>query len=208
LSSLFDLLIRVGRDLQDCDARWALVGGLAVGARTEPRFTRDLDVVVAVADDEAAEHLVLSMRGKGYQISAVLEQAQTGRLATVRLLPSGDGRLADLLFASTGIEEEIVKEAELLEISPQVKAPVAGVGHLIAMKVLSRDDLRRPQDRLDLAALMEVATEDELDLARHAAQTIVERGCARGRPLVEELADLVKELRIPCKKPDDLSPKQ
>lgn len=183
------------------------MGGLAVGARTEPRFTRDLDVVVAVANDEAAEHLVLSMRRKGYQISAVLEQARTGRLATVRLLPHGDGRLADLLFASSGIEEEIVKEAELLEISPQVTAPVASVGHLIAMKVLSRDDIRRPQDRLDLAALLGVATEDELDLARHAAQTIVDRGCARGRPLVEELADVVKELRTPHKEPDDRAPK-
>ena len=183
------------------------MGGLAVGARTEPRFTRDLDVVVAVADDDAAEHLVLSMRQKGYQIGAVLEQARTGRLATVRLLASGDGRLADLLFATSGIEAEIVKEAELLEISPRVTAPVACVSHLIAMKVLSRDDLRRPQDRLDLMALVGVATEDELDLAHQAAQTIIDRGCARGRPLVEELADLIQELKTPLEETDDRSPK-
>ena len=30
---------------------FALVGGLAVSARTEPRFTRDLDFAIAVADD-------------------------------------------------------------------------------------------------------------------------------------------------------------
>ena len=168
-----------------------------MGARTEPRFTRDLDVVVAAADDDAAEHLVLSMRGKGYEISAVLEQAKTGRLATVRLLPSGDGRLADLLFASSGIEEEIVMGAELLEISPSFVAPVASVSHLIAMKVLSRDDQRRPQDRLDLAALLSVATEGELDVARQAAQIIVDRGCARGRQLVAELADIIKEFKSP-----------
>jgi len=34
----------------------ALVGGLAVSARTEPRFTRDLDVAVAVPDDAGAEY--------------------------------------------------------------------------------------------------------------------------------------------------------
>ena len=34
---------------------WALVGGLAVSARTEPRFTRDIDIVVAVEDDTRAE---------------------------------------------------------------------------------------------------------------------------------------------------------
>lgn len=193
MSSLFALLTRVGRDLGDCDAKWALVGGLAIGARTEPRFTRDLDVVVAVDDDAAAEHLILSMRGKGYEISAVLEQAKTGRLATVRLLPSGDGRLADLLFASSGIEEEIVAGAELLEISPSFTAPVASVSHLIAMKVLSRDDQRRPQDRLDLAALLSVTTKSELDLARQAVETIVNRGCARGRQLSAELAAVIRE---------------
>ena len=148
--------------------------GLAVGARTEPRFTRDLDVVVAVADDNAAEQLVLSLCGKGYQISAVLEQAKTGRLATVRLLPSGDGRLANLLFASSGIEDEIIKGADRIEISPSFRAPVASVSHLIARKVLSRDDQGRPQDRPDLAALLSVATEGQLDLARQAAQTISE----------------------------------
>ena len=195
LSSLFDLLTRVSRDLADCDARWALVGGLAVGARTEPRFTRDLDVVVAVADDNAAEQLVLSMRGKGYEINAVVEQAKTGRLATVRLLPSGDGRLADLLFASSGIEDEIVMGAELLEVSPSFVAPVASVSHLIAMKVLSRDDQRRPQDRLDLAALLSVATEGELEVACQAAQTIVDRGCGRGRQLVAELVDAIEQFK-------------
>jgi hypothetical protein len=32
-----------------------LVGGLAVSVRTEPRFTRDVDLVVAISDDHAAE---------------------------------------------------------------------------------------------------------------------------------------------------------
>ena len=34
---------------------FAVVGGLAVSARTEPRFTRDVDVAVAVANEAAAE---------------------------------------------------------------------------------------------------------------------------------------------------------
>jgi hypothetical protein len=32
-----------------------VVGGLAVSARTEPRFTRDVDLVIAVSDDQSAE---------------------------------------------------------------------------------------------------------------------------------------------------------
>ncbi len=35
--------------------RWALIGGLAVAVRAEPRFTRDVDLAVAVADDRELE---------------------------------------------------------------------------------------------------------------------------------------------------------
>ncbi len=171
------------------------MGGLAVGARTEPRFTRDLDIVVAVEDDAAAEQVVLALRRRGYEISAVLEQERTGRLATVRLLPSDDGRLVDLLFASSGIEDDIVKRSEIFEIAPSFEAPVASVGHLIAMKVLSRNDQTRPQDRLDLAALLKVASESELETARRAVEKIVSRGCHRGRQLETEFAAAVSEFR-------------
>ncbi len=193
MSSLFDLLAEVDRDLRDCQSRWALVGGLAVGARTEPRFTRDLDLVVAVENDSVAEQLVLSLRKKGYEISAVIEQARTGRLATVRLLPRADGRLVDLLFASSGIELDVVDAAELLELSPSLTAPVANVGHLIAMKVLSRDDQRRPQDRMDLAALLGVASKADLELAHTAIRKIIACDCHRGRPLADELGQVIAE---------------
>jgi hypothetical protein len=43
----------------------ALVGGLAVSARTEPRFTRDLDFAVAFASDAEAEQYVLLLRHAG-----------------------------------------------------------------------------------------------------------------------------------------------
>jgi hypothetical protein len=40
------------------DIAVAMVGGLAVSARAEPRFTRDLDFAVAVANDDEAAHYV------------------------------------------------------------------------------------------------------------------------------------------------------
>lgn len=61
---------------------WCLVGGLAVGVRVEPRFTRDLDLAISVADDAQAESLVLRLRSSGYEVLAMLEQNATGRLAT------------------------------------------------------------------------------------------------------------------------------
>lgn len=69
---------------------FALVGGIAVSARTEPRFTRDLDLAVDMPDDAAAEDLVRTMTARGFRIAAVIEQEAAGRLATVRLTAPGE----------------------------------------------------------------------------------------------------------------------
>ena len=60
--------LRLNADLRAIEARWALIGGLAVSARAEPRTTRDLDVTVAVADDREAEKTVFRMVNLGYRI--------------------------------------------------------------------------------------------------------------------------------------------
>ena len=67
---------------------------------------------------------------------------------------------------------------------------VARVGHLIALKVLSRDDIARPQDLVDLRALLGVASPDELRLASDSVGLIKARGYHRGRDLAEELSEL------------------
>lgn len=111
--------------------RLALVGGLAVSARSEPRFTRDVDLAVAVEDDEDAEQLVRALTGRGYRM------------------------------------------------------PVACIGHLLAMKVLSHDD-RRPQDGADLVALLGEANPEDVAVAQ-AVGLITQRGFHRGRDLAAGL---------------------
>ena len=181
------------QDLADLRLRWALVGGLAVSARTEPRFTRDIDLVIAVRDDRDAERAVHALQQRGYQVHALVEQEAAGRLATARLAPKGDatGVVLDILFASSGIESEIVEAADPLEILPGLRVPVACVAHLIALKLLSRDDRTRPQDRVDLAQLLRVATPADLDLARAAVALIHARGFQRDRHLTGDLARLI-----------------
>ena len=101
-------------DLRDLARRFALVGGLAVSARTEPRLTRDADLVVLVTGDRDAEALVHDLQGRGWRVTTAIEQDVAGRLATVRLALAGAdvrGAVVDLLFASSGIEPEIVGEA-------------------------------------------------------------------------------------------------
>lgn len=177
------------RCLERMDARFALVGGFAVSARSEPRFTRDVDIAVAVENDEAAEAVIFALTRTGYIPRATVEQEAAGRLATVRLAsqtkPLG-GVILDLLFASSGIEPEIVERAERIELLAGLVVPVAITGHLIALKVLSRA-AARPQDSADIIALSAVASPSDWADAEGAAALIEARGFSRGKALVDEV---------------------
>lgn len=69
-------------------------------------------------------------------------------------------------------------------------ARLAPPGHLVALKLLARDDETRPQDAADLRALTAVAGADDLALAREAVGLVEARGHHRDRDLVAALADL------------------
>ena len=184
-------LRNAAEDLTGLGQRWSIVGGFAVSARAEPRFTRDVDIAVAVADDDAAESLVRRLLTLRYRLLATVEQDAVGRLATVRLGTTADAAanvVVDLLFASCGIEPEIAEAAEAIEILPGFVVPVATTAHLIAMKLLARDDDRRPQDGSDLRALVEAASDKDLEDARDAIELITLRGFNRNRDLAAELA--------------------
>jgi predicted nucleotidyltransferase len=190
-------LRRVALDLRRGGRAFALVGGFAVSARAEPRFTRDLDFAVAVADDREAEALVTRLLASGYAPLAQVEQEAAGRLATMRLLVPGEDRagvVLDLLFASSGIEDEVVAAAAEVEILPGLELPVAQVPHLMALKVLARGPAR-PQDDADLQALLRVASPKDLTAARATLRTIAARGFARGKALERELDEVLQALR-------------
>lgn len=176
--------------------RAALVGGVAVSLRARERFTKDIDFAVAVANDGEAEAIGLAFQRAGFVLSQVLEQSSKGVIATLRFAVPG-GRAepgVDLLFASSGIEPEVVAAAQQLEAMPGLAVPVARLHHLIAMKVLSENDVRE-NDRADLRALIAVATPDDLDLAQAAVQLIHERGFARDKNLEAVLAEFVNSRR-------------
>lgn len=194
MSALSDALGSVAALLTGADRAWALVGALAVSARTEPRFTRDIDIAIAVADDADAERVVRYFAQRGYAVFSVVEQDATKRLATARLTgPATSSEapvIVDLLFASSGIEPEIAQAADVLTIVPGVEMPVARSGHLLALKVLSRSDAR-PQDAADILALLKVLDGPERSRAFDAVRLIVDRGFARGKDLAAELATLL-----------------
>jgi hypothetical protein len=99
----------------------------------------------------------------------------------------------DLLFASSGIETEIARGADSIEVLPGLQIPVARVGHLMALKLLARDDRRRPQDLDDLRNLLRESTPADLAEARQAVRAIEERGYHREKRLAESLEAFLEE---------------
>jgi hypothetical protein len=153
-----------------------------------------VDVAVATTDDAEAEQLVNQMLGKGYRLALAVEQRAGGRLATARLATKA-GLFVDLLFASSGIESEIVAAADTVAVLPRLRVPVATTGHLLAMKILARDDRERPQDADDIRELVAVASPADLEQARAALKLIARRGFNRQKSLLKELDRAEKSAR-------------
>lgn len=157
-------------------------------------MTKDVDFSVAVDEDRDAEALVRNFLHSGYRAGTILEHEVTGRLSTVRLFLRDSQSTepdVDLLFATCGIEKEIVSAATMMSLGDLGLLPTARTGHLIAMKVLAESDVRE-HDRTDLKALIAVASKEELLLAQQAIGLIEARGYARGKNLAETLEKFVQ----------------
>jgi len=179
LAAICRELVRLGR-------RFALVGGLAVSVRAEVRFTRDVDIVVPVTDDAEAESLTYELRLAGYSAVASVEHETRHRLSTVRLM-SPSGVKVDLLFASSGIEAEIVDGATPVDLEGAGSVPVANAEELLAMKVLSMTATRL-QDRIDAQHLLQFTPKLDISRVRAHLARITDRGYAREQDLEAKLA--------------------
>ena len=79
----------VSSHLDEAGAKYALVGGLAVGARCQARFTKDIDFAVATASGEEAERLASTLIHSGFRTFQDFNNSRNDRIATLRLLPPG-----------------------------------------------------------------------------------------------------------------------
>ncbi len=74
---------------------------------------------MAVPDDVQAKRLIRNLHQPGWRLEVLVEQEATQRLANVRLLGDENSTpVVGLLFASSGLELEIVAAADVLEVFP------------------------------------------------------------------------------------------
>lgn len=167
---------------------FALVGGLAVSIRGEVRFTRDVDLALAVSEAEL-ESLVRDLRAARYVVHSLVEHETAKRTATVRLV-TRDAIHIDLLAASSGIEGEIVQRATPIDIPSVGTIPVATVEDLVVTKVLAMSDRRR-RDFDDAVALFLANRGVDLHGIRESLAEITRRGFHREQDLEAKLATVL-----------------
>lgn len=96
------------------------------------------------------------------------------------------------MFATCGIENEIVESAEIEEVLPDCHIKVADAPSLIAMKILSANKARRPLDSMDIIYLLEKVDSKGLKKTKELLQLIQERGFNREKDLIKEMNSFVK----------------
>ena len=101
--------------------------------------------------------------------------------------------MCDLIFATCGVEREIVASAERVELFPGEWVTTATAESMVAMKILSAT-AKRPRDLGDLQAMLR--ENPTLDDSRVASllQAIEVRGYSRGQDLTEKWRKLRAEL--------------
>jgi hypothetical protein len=123
---------------------------------------------------------------------AVVEHDVRKRLSTVRL-SSPEKVTVDLLFASSGIEPEVVAAATDIELPDVGPIRVARAEDLLALKVLSMRETRL-QDRIDAQHLIEFVRDIDLERVRTSLALITARGYHREQDLAAKLARLLEDV--------------
>jgi len=106
---------------------------------------------------------------------------------------SPSGVKVDLLFASSGIEAEIVDRATPIDFEGAGSVPVANAEELLAMKVLSMTDTRL-QDRIDAQHLLQFTPSLDISRVREHLARITHRGYAREQDLEAKLAVVLHDV--------------
>jgi len=107
---------------------------------------------------------------------------------------SPQGVKVDLLFASAGIDHDVVARASMVDMGDAGRVPVANAEELLAMKVLSMTEARL-QDRIDAQRLLEFVPDLDLNLVRGHLANITARGYHREQDLHAKLESVLAAAR-------------
>jgi len=150
---------------------YMLIGGLAVSARSKPRSTEDIDFLIAIDENFIEKSLPSLIDKMGYKIKIMKGSFDDPVRGLAVIFNKDDQKVADMIPANFIWQDEMVKNAEYVELSKDLKIPIATTEDLIILKLKAGG----PKDLMDIEELLNVANisgkikkERLLDLAKRA----------------------------------------
>ena len=128
----------------------ALIGGLAVSLRGQPRMTVDVDLVI-LADVEQALWLVRDLGDTPFEPLFPGVEDVVARSFILPVRHRTTGVRVDLALGLSGFERQAIARATTVVVG-SAKVPVVTVEDLLVMKALAG----RPQDEQDIRGLVEL----------------------------------------------------
>lgn len=144
------VLDQLGSALSRAGVRYALIGGFALAMRGVQRATADLDFLLMLEDLETAHRI---LEAQGYQ-----RVFHSENVSHYRAEEDDFGRI-DILHAFRGPSLSMLKRAESMTISPQLRIPVLQLEDIIGLKIQAavNDPSRAEADWLDIRLLLQAA---------------------------------------------------
>ncbi len=139
------------RLLQDARVEYVVIGGHAVNAWLEPRFTADVDVTVHAAPAEM-DRLRALLGERGYRVAREHGAGLPSGPDFVRFVSDPEGITLEVQTAKTEFQREVLRRAR--DGTPRIATPE----DLIVLKLIAN----RPKDQVDLLGLAQL---DGLDWA-------------------------------------------
>ncbi len=148
MSALGDTLAALAHVLDARQLDWYVFGAQAVALRGAPRATQDVDITVAVSQDQLPS-LLVALESTGIQ-QRYPEQFEDLLVAgAVVPLVHSSGMEIDLVVAGSGLEELALQRADWVDVE-DTKVLVAHATDLVVMKILAG----RGKDLDDVRALL------------------------------------------------------
>jgi len=155
-AALWPTLADAAHVLETRGIRFALIGGLAVSLRGQPRMTVDVDLVI-LADIDQALRLAQELSSTPFEPLFPGVEEVVARSYILPLRHRATGIRVDVAIGISGFEQQAVSRATQVTIG-DVRVPVVAVEDLLVMKALAG----RPQDEQDIRGLV-AAQRDAID---------------------------------------------
>lgn len=148
--NIYDEFFAVIKKLNDAQIKYAVVGGIALSFYVEPRFTKDIDLLVL---SEKVDDIKLVLREMGYKFESPAWTFRNTPITLHRLskIQGTESMTIDILEGKERRFEEIIQNA-IKEDTKYGKVCVASKDDLIWMKQIRNSQ----QDIADIEALNNV----------------------------------------------------